>query len=245
MKATLFVMPGSHPSRSARMMLEAKGIPYRRLDLIPVLSKGILRAAGFPAATVPALRLDGNRVQGSRAIARELDRLVPEPAFFPADPGHRARVEQAELWGDEVLQGIARRLIWNILSRDPRGRRSYLEGAKLGVPIGLAVKTAAPLVMLSKRFSKADDEAVRGDLAGLPDVVDKVDELLETSVIGNYEQNVADYQIAPSLRLLMTMDDVRPLLRDHPAAEYAMWLLPEFPGYAPAALPDAWKPAPE
>ncbi len=31
-----------------------------------------------------------------------------------------------------------------MLSRDPRGRRSYLEGARLGIPVGLAAKTAAP-----------------------------------------------------------------------------------------------------
>ena len=43
--------------------------------------------------------------------------------------------------------------------RDPRGRRSYLEGARLGLPVGLATKTGPPLVYLSKRFNKADEAA--------------------------------------------------------------------------------------
>ena len=128
MKARLFVIPGSHPSLAARMMLELK-----RVDLVPVLSKGILRAAGFPGVTVPALILDGKRVQGTGAIARALDAAVPEPALLPPEPEQRAKVEAAERWGDEVLQPIPRRVIWNILERDPRGRRSYLEGARLGL----------------------------------------------------------------------------------------------------------------
>ena len=51
--ARLFVIPGSHPSLAARLMLEAKGVPYKRVDLVPVVSKGVVRAAGFPATRSP------------------------------------------------------------------------------------------------------------------------------------------------------------------------------------------------
>ena len=77
MTATLYVIPGSHPSMTARLMLELKGIDYKRVDLMPVISKAALKALRFPAVTVPALKLDGRRVQGSREIAQELDRLGP------------------------------------------------------------------------------------------------------------------------------------------------------------------------
>lgn len=242
MNATLFTLPGSHPGMAARLMLEAKGIPYRRVDLVPVLSKGILRAAGFEGVTVPALKIDGRKVQGTGAIARVLDEISPLVPLVPTDPDRRAEVEAAERWGDEVLQPIPRRIIWNILSRDRRGGRSYLEGARLGVPVGLAAKTSAPIAALSKRFNKADDEAVRRDFQQLPDVVAEVDRLLAEGVIGNQPLNVADYQIATSVRLLMTLDDVRPYLEGHPAADYALRIVPDYPGYAPATLPDDWKP---
>ena len=42
-EAKLYVIPGSHPSWSAKLMLEHKGIPYKRVDLMPVISKGLLR----------------------------------------------------------------------------------------------------------------------------------------------------------------------------------------------------------
>lgn len=240
MKATLFVIPGSHPSMAVRLMLERKGIDYRRIDLVPVLSKGIVRLAGFAGVTVPALRLDGERIQGTGAIARALDAAVPEPPLLPADAARKSEVEAAERWGDETLQPIARRIIWNILNRDPRGRRSYLEGARLGVPVAVATKTAAPLVYLSKRFNKADDEAIRRDLADLPQILDKVDALLDSGVLGGEDLNVADYQVATSLRLLMTLDDVRPAFDGRACRDFALAVVPEYPGYAPAALPAEW-----
>src|ERR1700749_5205959 len=77
MSNRLYVIPASHPSIAAELMLQHKGIAYKRTDLLPVISKGVLRTVGFPGVTVPALKIDGDKVQGSRQITRELDRLRP------------------------------------------------------------------------------------------------------------------------------------------------------------------------
>ena len=61
---------------------------------------------------MPALKIDGDKVQGSRQIARELERLRPEPPLFPADPEKRAAVEEAERFGDEELQHPIRQMLW-------------------------------------------------------------------------------------------------------------------------------------
>ncbi len=34
MQAKLYVISGSHPSRTAMIMLDLKGIPYKRVDLM-------------------------------------------------------------------------------------------------------------------------------------------------------------------------------------------------------------------
>lgn len=240
MQATLFVIPGSHPSHTARLMLESKGYEVIQVDLIPVVSKGVLRAAGFDRATVPAVKLDGDRIQGSREISRELERRTPEPPLYPADPAARAEVEKAERWGDEVLQPVPRRVLWNLMGRDQSVGQSYLRGAKLGIPVILAAKTAAPLIHLSKRFNDATDENVRADIRALPGMIDRVDELIGEGVIGGTQLNAADFQIAPSLRLLMTTDDLRPAIAGRPAGDMAMRVLPDFPGYAPRTLPREW-----
>ena len=129
--AKLYVIPGSHPAMAARRMLELKGIPYQRVDLMPVISHGVLRALRFPSNTVPSLRIAGRKLTGSREIADELDRLRPEPPLYPGEPSQRATVEEAERWGEEVLQPAVRRILWNAIKRDrhrwratPRARSS-------------------------------------------------------------------------------------------------------------------------
>jgi glutathione S-transferase len=239
-EARLFVIPASHPSIGAELMLEQKGIAYKRTDLLPVISKGVLRAAGFPGVTVPALKLDGAKVQGSRQIARELERLRPAPPLFPADPERRAAVEEAERFGDEELQAPVRQLLWWAIKRDKAPLRSYSEGAKLGLPISLAMKTAAPIVALAARFNEADDEHARAALARLPAMLQRIDDWIAAGVLSGEQLNAADFQIAPSLGLAMTMDDLRPAIESRPAGALAKRVVPDYPGRTPPVLPAEW-----
>ena len=239
-QAKLYVIPGSHPSQTARRMLELKGIPYKRVDLIPVVSKGVLRAQGFKGVTVPALKMDGVKVQGSREIARELDRIKPEPPLFPADANKRASVEEAERWGDESFQDKPRRILWWALKKDRAPMASYSEGAKLGVPVSLAVKTGQPIVALSARFNGSTDEATRADLASLPADLDRIDGWIADGVLDGEQLNAADLQIGTSLRLLMTSEDLRPHIESRPAGKLALRAAPDFPGELPPILPPEW-----
>jgi glutathione S-transferase len=238
--ATLYVIPGSHPSMAARLMLEIKGIEYKRVDLMPVISKGVLKALRFPGATVPALKLDGHKIQGSMQIARELDRLRPEPPLLPGDPERRTAVEGAERWGDEVLQGMARRILWNAMRRDRSSIGTFAEGARLGIPTGLAVKTAPPVIAAAARLNRASDENVRSDLAALPGALERIDDWIAEGVLGGETVNAADLQVATSVRLLMTMDDLRPEIEDRPAGRLALGIVPSFPGRVGPVLPPAW-----
>lgn len=240
MNARLYVLPASHPAFTARLMLEHKGIAYKRTDLLPVISKGVLRAAGFPGVTVPALKIDGRKIQGSTKISRELDELVPEPPLFPADPEKRAAVEGAERWGNDVLQPPLRQILWWTFKADRGSMASYADGARLGVPVSLAMKTAAPIVALSVRFNEADDEHVRRSLSEMPAMLQKVDDLIAEGVIGGEQLNAADFQIATTLRLAMTLDDLRPAIESRPAGALAKRVAPDYPGHTPATLPPAW-----
>ena len=128
-------------------MLTYKGIPFRRVDLLPGVSRYIVRALGFPEGTVPAIVIDGRKVQLSRTIAQELDRLVPEPPLFPADPEQRAAVLEAERFGDEELQSTVRSiLVWAIRRR---------AGGAAQLPGGIEARRAA-------RDRREDGRAVAG-----------------------------------------------------------------------------------
>ena len=239
-EAKLYVIPASHPSTAAALMLERKGIDYKRVDLVAVISKVVLRLLGFPGVTVPALKIDGRRVQGSRAVARALDEVRPEPPLFPADPERRRAVEEAERWGDEVLQDVPRRFSWWAIKRDRAAIGSFLEGARLGLPHAVAVRTSAPIVWASARLNRADDEAARADLAALPGMLDRIDAWIAEGVLGGAEPNAADYQIATSVRLLLNFEDLEPLIRDRPAGALARRLVPDYPGRVGRVAPREW-----
>ena len=64
-------------------------------------------------------------------------------------------------------------------------------------------------------------------------MIDHVDELIERGVIGGAERNAADFQIATSVSLLLTMEDVLPLIQGRPAERLARELIPDQPGHMP------------
>jgi glutathione S-transferase len=236
----LYTIPGSHPGVAVQLMLRHKGIAFKRTDLFPAISRVIVRALRFPGPTVPALKIDGRRVQGSREIARELDRLQPEPPLFPSDPEKRAAVEEAERFGEEQLQHPIRQIVWWAFQQDSSPLRSYSEGARLGIPIGLAVRTAAPIIALEKRINAATDENVRAALAALDELLQRVDDLISAGTLNGEELNAADFQIAPSLALAMTLQDLRPAIEARPAGELVNRVQPPIAGDFPPILPAGW-----
>jgi glutathione S-transferase len=151
-------------------------------------------------------------------------------------------VLRAEAWADEVLQPAARRLAWAALKRDRSTLATYLEDARLGIPVSLAAAMSAPVIRLSARLNKADDEHVRRDLAALPANLDRVDGLLAQGVIGGEQPNVADYQVATTVRLLMSLDDLHGWIERRPAGAHAQAVVPRFPGRTGPVFPHDWLP---
>ena len=103
MTARLYVVPGSHPSMSGRLMLEHKRLEYRRVDLLPAIHKPLLRLLGFPGTTVPALRIEGRRIQGTLEISRALDALASQATSIPGRSGRAC----GRRGGREVGRGCA------------------------------------------------------------------------------------------------------------------------------------------
>src|SRR3954470_7186374 len=135
----LYVIPASHPCRSAILMLEHKQVRYRRVEVVTLLHPLAVRLHGFDAraetriaggrrpaglrfgdlfGTVPALAAEEQRVSTNREIARFLDDRHPEPRLRPAAPGRRRAVEEIERWANETLQMAARRISLAATLRD-------------------------------------------------------------------------------------------------------------------------------
>ena len=242
MAVKLYVIPSSHPSKAAELMLEHKGIPFKRVDLVTAMHKPSLKLLGFSGTTVPAMKADGRKVQGSREISRTLDEIKPDPPLVPSDV-----VREAERWGDEELQGIPRRLAWWTLihlsgKQRTEAARLSLEGYRVGLPIGVASRTVLPIAKVATRYNHATDDAVRADLAAVPDRIDKVDALLSEGVIGGEQLNAADFQIATSVRLLLAYEDLKPYIEGRPAADHARRVVPDYNAAFPKVFPSEWLP---
>lgn len=245
MTATLYVVNGSHPCATVERALQLKGIPYTLTEFPPPMHMPAMKLL-FGRRTVPAIKFDdGEKLSGSRAILRRLDERQPEPALLPADPAARARVEEAEAWGDDVLQPLVRRVLWPMAKANPAALGSFSKGSKLP-PIPLPVlKVIAPVVTrVEMKANGATDATYPADLRALPGLLDQIDGWIAEGVLGGETPNAADLQIAPSLALLMALADLRPIIEPRPCGQLARRLYPDYPGDVPAgAIPADLLPA--
>ena len=236
----LYVQPGSHPCAAVEVALRMKAIEFERVDLLP-LSQVLVGPVRYGGTTVPGMRVDGERIVGSRAIMRRLDALAPEPPLLPADGDQlRTRVLDVERWGDEVLQSVPRRIIDVAFLRSPASMESYAGDAKLPLPTAL-LRPALPLTArMMARKNHASDEHARADIAELPNQLARIDEWIGEGVLGGERPNAADLQVGCSLRLLSTIGDVRPLIEARRAARLIGYF-PPVDGDIPAGvLPRDW-----
>jgi glutathione S-transferase len=249
MPAKLYVILGSHACRTGMLLLEHKGIEYERVVLPTGVHPLSLRLRGFAAnpepfrlvgdrshptleiadrmGTVPALLADGQRVKTNRQIARFLERVRPEPPLFPSDPDRRRAVEEAERWGDDVLQMLARRLT---AAAGRRGLDALVDGGargRLGPLLWRRPAARSLGVRLVANFFRAGARTEPELLAALPGMLDRVDDWIESGVLNGDDLYAADLVIAPSLALLAYRRDLRPEIERRPAIRLLDRVLPE------------------
>jgi glutathione S-transferase len=236
----LHVVPVSAPCAAVERGLELKGLAFERAA--PAALRVALRLVRLGMRSVPAMLIDDReRVVGARAILRRLDELAPEPVLFPPGGEARALVARAEEWADEVLQPLAKRMLWASIRRDPAALPPYVAGSGLRLP-ALAVRAVAPAVArVEAAIDDADEGTIRADLRALPGHLDRVDGWIARGVLGGEPPNAADLQIAATTRLLATIGDLAPFLDGRPAQAHARVVFePQHGATGPGLLPADW-----
>ena len=238
---TLHVLPPSHPCRTAEAALRHKGLDFERVTLQAGEHTAVMeRLYGAGRTTVPGMLVDGEPVHGSRAILAALEELAPHPPLYPEPIAHAVR--EAERWGDEELQDLGRRLPWGAMHFRPEALGTFGGSGPLDPP---GTDFAIRYVRASWKYHAISAERLAADLAGLPAKLDHVDALVAEGVLGGQLPTAADLQIGATLRVLLTIADLHPLLAGRPGEQVARRWFPDYAGeIPPGAFPPGWVPAP-
>jgi glutathione S-transferase len=236
----LHATPPSHPCMTAEAALRLKGLRYERVDFPPgEHAERMPGLYGEGRSTVPGLLVDGEPVHGSRPILERLEALAPDPPLYPQ--AIAGAVREAERWGDEQLQDLGRRLPWGALHFRPEALGSFGGSGPLD-PAG--TDFAIRFARASWKYHRITAERLAADLAELPAKLDHVDALAGEGTIGGDAPNAADLQIGSTLRVLLTVGDLRPLIEGRPAERLARSWFPDYAGDIPAgAFPAGWVPS--
>jgi glutathione S-transferase len=235
----LYAIPGSNSVMTGRLMLEHKGVAYRTVELLPGAHAFAMLALGFETMGVPALKIDGRRVQGTRWIARALDEEFPERPLFPADPVQRRTVQEIERWG-EGFQNATRRIFYCAARRDA-GVFSSVMAVEQTPLRRAALRLGAPLIVrLAAGAHRASEEHAREDLELLPERLDRIDAWIEAGLLDGPQLNAADFQIAPNVAGLLLAKDLARFVDGRPAAALARRVAPDYAGRVGAVAPAEW-----
>ncbi len=231
---TLHAVPPSHPCMTVAGALDFKGLAYERVDFAPGEHAEKMPAIyGEGNSTVPGLLVDGEPVHGSRTILARLETIAPDPPLYTSD-----EVREAERWGDEELQDLGRRFPWGALQFRPEAMGTFGGGEPLDGP---GTDFALKYVRATWKYHGISAARLEQDLAGFPAKVAHIEDLAERGVIGGEQPNAADFQILATVRVLLTLGDLRPLLEGGAAERAALALFPDYNGEIPAgAFPAGW-----
>ena len=104
-----------------RMALQAKGLSFREVEVMPGIGQiGLFRLSG--QRQVPVLVDGDDVVADSSAICRHLEELRPEPPLIPSDPQQRAQMQLIEDWADTTLAAAVRAALLQAAADDAQLR---------------------------------------------------------------------------------------------------------------------------
>lgn len=236
----LHLLPQSHPCLTARKALEVKGVEFEEV----VLETGahaaeMERLYGSGRTTVPGVMIGEEAVHGSTEILWRLEQEFPENPLYPEPNSERIR--EAELWADRELQDLGRWLPFGALHFRPESMGTFAGAGQLD-PAG----TDFAIQFIRRSWKYHDLSAVRlaDALARLPGLLAEIEAQADEGLVDGPEPTAADLQIGSTVRVLLTVGDLDPLLEGTAAERVALKYFPDYPGKIPSgAFPDGWVPS--
>ncbi|MCY6491217.1 glutathione S-transferase family protein [Leptolyngbya sp. GGD] len=121
----LYQFEMSHYAEKVRLILDYKGLPYRKVEVTPGIGQiELFQMSG--QRKVPVLKDGSEIIADSTAIAEYLDRKYPENPIIPSDPKQKGLCLLIEQWADESLGLNARKGLIGSLSQNQSFRTAVL-----------------------------------------------------------------------------------------------------------------------
>jgi glutathione S-transferase len=115
----------SHYCEKIRLILDYKGLPYRKVEITPGIGQlDVYRLSG--QRQVPVLKDGAQVIADSTAIALYLDQTYPDRPILPSDPKQRALCLLMEEWADESIGANGRKVMLGAFSQNPTLRAAAL-----------------------------------------------------------------------------------------------------------------------
>lgn len=115
----------SQYSEKVRLILDYKGLEYRKIEVTPGIGQlDLYKLSG--QRQVPVLKDGDTIVADSTEIAFYLDRKYPEKPIIPTDPLLRGQCLLIEEWADESIGTKGRVAFIGALNQNPNFRKSIL-----------------------------------------------------------------------------------------------------------------------
>ncbi|OLP17615.1 glutathione S-transferase [Leptolyngbya sp. 'hensonii'] len=115
----------SHYCEKVRLILDYKGVPYRKIEVTPGIGQlEVFRLSG--QRQVPVLKDGSTVIADSTEIAKYLDREYPERPIVPTDPKQRGLCLLMEEWADESIGQNGRKALLGAFSQDASFRTAAL-----------------------------------------------------------------------------------------------------------------------
>lgn len=124
MMLELYQFELSQFSEKVRLILDYKGLAYRKIEVVPGMGQlDLYRLSGQKQA--PVLKDGSTIIADSTAIAFYLDKTYPDKPILPTNPQQRATCILLEQWADDAIGSKGRKILFEGLKND-RLRTSIL-----------------------------------------------------------------------------------------------------------------------
>jgi glutathione S-transferase len=115
----------SQYSEKVRLILDYKGLPYRKIEVTPGIGQvELFQKTGH--RQVPILKDNNRIVADSTEIAKYLDRQYPDRPLIPTDPLQRGLCLLMEEWADASIGIKSRKVLFGAISQDQNFRKLLL-----------------------------------------------------------------------------------------------------------------------